>query len=130
MVARLEASGAFAAHRLSGDFKVINGAVLVPGTDGLVELGADRQQARGVEKAQVYTTDLIVQGSACVGIDCTTNESFGFDTLKLKENNLRIKFEDTSASANFPGNDWMLTANDSSNGGANRFSIDDNIFFT
>ncbi len=52
-------------------------------------------------------------------------ENFGFDTIKVKENNLRIKFEDTSNSASFPTNDWQLTANDSSNGGAEKFSIDD-----
>jgi hypothetical protein len=74
---------------------------------------------------QVILDDLIVDGSACVGQDCVNGESFGFDTLRLKENNLRIKFQDTSASASFPSNDWQLTANDSSNGGANKFSIDD-----
>ena len=76
-------------------------------------------------RAQTFTTDLIVQGSACVGLDCTSSESFGFETLRLKENNLRIKFLDTSASASFPDVDWQLTANDSTNGGANRFSIED-----
>ncbi len=77
------------------------------------------------QAAQVFATDLIVQGSACIGFDCATSESFGFDTLRLKENNLRIKFQDTSVSASFPTNDWQITANDSSNGGANKFSIDD-----
>ncbi len=76
-------------------------------------------------KDQVILDDLIVDGSACIGFDCVDGESFGFDTLRLKENNLRIKFQDTSASASFPSNDWQLTANDSSNGGANKFSIDD-----
>ena len=52
-------------------------------------------------------------------------ESFGFDTLRLKENNLRIRAFDTSNSASFPTNDWQITFNDSSNGGANKFSIDD-----
>jgi hypothetical protein len=74
---------------------------------------------------QVIATDLIVQGSECLGIDCTTTETFGFDTLKLKENNLRILFDDTSTSAGFPANDWQLTANDSASGGANKFSIED-----
>ena len=69
--------------------------------------------------------DLIVGGSACIGFDCVNGESFGFDTIRLKENNLRIKFVDTSSSASFPTNDWQLTANDTSNGGANKFSIDD-----
>lgn len=74
---------------------------------------------------QVILDDLIVDGSACIGFDCVNGESFGFDTLRLKENNLRIKFQDTSSSASFPSNDWQITVNDSSNGGANKFSIDD-----
>lgn len=72
----------------------------------------------------VIPDDLIVQGSACVGFDCVDGESFGFDTIRLKENNLRIKFEDTSVSP-FPTNDWQLIANDSASGGLSKFSIDD-----
>ncbi len=74
---------------------------------------------------QTFATDVMIQGSLCVGVDCSSSESFGFDTIRLKENNLRIKFQDTSVSASFPSNDWQITANDSSNGGANKFSIDD-----
>ena len=74
---------------------------------------------------QVILDDLIVDGSICVGFDCVNGESFGFDTIRVKENNLRIKFVDTSSSNSFPSNDWQLTANDSSNGGGNYFAIDD-----
>ena len=73
----------------------------------------------------VINDDLIVDGSACIGFDCVNGESFGFDTIRLKENNLRIKFDDTSTASSFPRNDWQLTANDSANGGASKFSIDD-----
>ncbi|MBM4255389.1 MAG: hypothetical protein FJ147_05770 [Deltaproteobacteria bacterium] len=74
---------------------------------------------------QVVADDQIVQGSTCVGFDCVNNESFGFDTIRLKENNLRIKFDDTSTAAGDPSVDWQLTANDSASGGANKFSIED-----
>lgn len=74
---------------------------------------------------QVIADDLIVQGSECVGFDCANGENFGFDTIRLKENNTRLKFDDTSSSGSFPKNDWQLTANDSNNGGAEKFSIDD-----
>ena len=74
---------------------------------------------------QVILDDLIVDGSACIGFDCVNGESFGFDTLRLKENNLRIKAQDTSSTASFPSRDWQITFNDSSNGGQNKFSIDD-----
>jgi hypothetical protein len=74
---------------------------------------------------QVILDDLIVNGSTCVGVDCVNGENFGFDTIRLKENNLRIKFQDTSNSASFPTNDWQIIANDSSNGGASYLGIED-----
>jgi hypothetical protein len=73
----------------------------------------------------VINDDLIVDGSACIGFDCVNGETFGFDTLRLKEHNLRIRFQDTSTAASFPRTKWQLTANDSANGGASKFSIDD-----
>lgn len=73
----------------------------------------------------VTADDHIVQGSSCIGFDCIKDESFGFDTIRLKENSLRIRFDDTSKDAGFPANDWQLTANDAPAGGLNKFSIDD-----
>ena len=73
----------------------------------------------------VINDDLIVDGIACVGFNCVNGEVFSFDTIRLKENNLRIKFDDTSVVPSFPSTDWQLTANDSANGGASKFSIDD-----
>jgi hypothetical protein len=67
----------------------------------------------------VIADDLIVQGSACFGLDCVNGEVFNFDTIRLKENNTRIGFMDTSSNAGFPTNDWTIRANDSANGGGN-----------
>jgi len=72
-----------------------------------------------------FTTDVTVQGSMCVGFDCTTSESFGFDTIRIKENNTRLTFVDTSTTASFPGNDWEIQANESSNGGKNWLAFRD-----
>lgn len=74
---------------------------------------------------EVFLDDVIIVGSACVGFDCADGESFGFDTLRLKENNLRLDFWDTSSTASFPNNRWKIVINDSSNGGANHFTIQD-----
>jgi hypothetical protein len=126
----------------SGAFQILNGAI-VP--SNLVEPGSgsrgagprsmttetfrqaewlqDDPAVRQVD--QVIPDDLIVQGSACIGLDCVNNETFGFDTIRLKENNTRIKFDDTSTSTGFPNHDWQLTANDSASGGSNKFSIED-----
>ena len=78
-----------------------------------------------VDNAQVIVNDLVVQGSTCTGFDCVNGENFGFDTLRLKENNLRIHFLDTSNSGSFPSNDWRIVANDTSNGGANYLAFED-----
>ena len=85
---------------------------------GLVLLASSAIQAD-----QVFLDDVIIDGSLCTGFDCVNGESFGFDTIRLKENNTRLHFNDTSNSASFPAADWRLIANDSSNGGADHFSI-------
>lgn len=89
-------------------------------------MAGDVDSSDGVQlRAQVFVTDVVVQGSECVGFDCVNGESFGFDTIRLKENNLRIHFQDTSNSGSFPSNDWRLVANDTSNGGSNYLAIED-----
>lgn len=137
----------------SGSFLVQGGAIVIggveersrPGQGGGVELQMTRPPNEGGGGSKdpggpgggkgdggtitlqdfVIADDLIVQGSACVGLDCVNGESFGFDTIRLKENNTRIKFEDTSTSAGFPTTDWQLTANDSASGGLNKFAVED-----
>ncbi|PEN11489.1 hypothetical protein CRI94_15770 [Longibacter salinarum] len=69
--------------------------------------------------------DESIQGSLCVGFDCQATETFDFKTIYMKENNLRLFFEDTSNSGSFPSNDWQIRANESENGGANLFAFDD-----
>ena len=117
----------------SGTFSVKEGVVYfggieepkTPGAAGASIQSAGKKKDGGVGILDVVTPDdIIVQGSACIGLDCVNNESFGFDTIRLKENNTRIKFEDTSVGS-FPSTDWQLTANDSASGGANKFSIED-----
>ena len=72
-----------------------------------------------------HTTSGSIDGSLCVGFDCVSSESFGFDTIRMKENNLRLHYEDTSSSASFPSNDWRIEINASSNGGSNHYAIQD-----
>jgi hypothetical protein len=74
---------------------------------------------------QVIPDDLIVQRSLCVGFDCVNGETFNADTIRLKENNLRIHFDDTSTLGGFANRDWRIIANDQASGGANKFSIQD-----
>ena len=113
---------------ISGSFMVkgssfVSDKVVVPAPPGgkkVIANGLGNVKAEDV----VTADDAIIQGSLCVGLDCVVNESFGFDTIRLKENNTRIKFDDTSTTAGCPNNDWQLTANDAC-GGANKFSIED-----
>lgn len=72
-----------------------------------------------------HVGDVRIDGSLGFGLDTPTTGSFGFDTMRMMENNLRIHFDDTSATASFPNNDWRIIANDSNNGGVNHISIED-----
>jgi hypothetical protein len=119
----------------NGAFSIENGQIADPNavepaneqfSQGLTP-ASDSTQASDEEGALgvVVASDQIVQGSLCVGFDCVDGEVFGFDTIRMKENNTRIKFDDTSATAGFPFHDWQLTANDSASGGLNKFSIED-----
>lgn len=120
----------------SGGFSILNGAFVVAGASeepGARKMSKLREQtpiAPASSATQnrlhhplllkpddVIPDDLIVQGSACVGLDCVSGEVFGFDSLRVKENNTRIQFEDTSA-AGFPLNNWQIRANSSAAGGA------------
>ena len=93
----------------------------------ILAMAACTSLATAATADQVITDDLIVQGSICAGLDCNNGESFGFTTIRMKENNTRLQFMDTSNSASFPTNDWTIQANDSTNGGANYLAfLDDN----
>ncbi len=121
----------------SGHFRILNGQ-LVAGS-GQPEPDAEDQASGGLTATAtpsglvaraadvVHADDVIVTGSMCIGFDCLTDgtENFGFDTLKTKENNLRIFFDDTSSTAGFPLNDWRFVANDSASGGGEYFSVED-----
>jgi hypothetical protein len=74
---------------------------------------------------ELIADDLIVQASQCIGFKCTNDEVFGSNTLILKDDNTRIRFEDTSVGLGFAANKWQLTANDNVSGGGNFFAIDD-----
>jgi hypothetical protein len=114
----------------SGHFRVEAGGLVLQNVveRGRGEPGSDLEltgQAGLPDKDVCHYDDLIVDGSLCVGFDCTCGMSFGYDTIALKENNLRIFFDDTSTVASYPRNDWRIVINDSTNGGASYFGIED-----
>jgi hypothetical protein len=95
-------------------------------SDSDLEIDSPSQTgSQGTQRDQCFNDDVIVDGSLCTGFDCVCNENFGFDTIRLKENNLRVHFDDTSSTASFPRNDWRIRINDSANGGASYFAIED-----
>jgi hypothetical protein len=62
---------------------------------------------------EVILDDLIVDGSLCVGLECGIDEVFDFDTIKLKSDAPRIRFQDTSSTSSFPSTDWTMGVNKS-----------------
>lgn len=91
-------------------------AAPVPVSTGRTNYKIQRNHPRFMVFDQVIPDDLIVQGSICAGLDCVNNENFGFDTIRMKENNTRLQFDDTSTTAGFPTNNWQIRANDSGGG--------------
>ena len=60
---------------------------------------------------------LVADDENCFGFDCFIGDTYDLGTvLKLKQNLLRIEFDDTSASGGFPSNDWVLGANGTASG--------------
>lgn len=108
----------------AGSFVVIQGQLVVDATEPGAPVLPTKTGSTFTTKDQVVADDLIVQGSLCAGFDCVNNESFGFDTLRLKENNLGIHFDDTSVGT-FPANDWRIRVNDTASGGASYFTVED-----
>jgi len=76
-------------------------------------------------KDQLIADDLIVTGSLGIGNDMVVDYNFGFNTIVLRENNLRMLFDDTSVAGTFPANDWGIELNSTANGGENYFAIQD-----
>jgi hypothetical protein len=120
----------------SGSFAILNGSVVVGGaSEGqrssarLMKSQPSPISANTINRLRnhrlsllsmpdiVHADDVIIQGSLCVGLDCVNGEAFSFDTIRLKENNTRISFNDTSVGS-FPTNDWTIRANSSASGGA------------
>jgi hypothetical protein len=126
---RLRAEGKLpAVTTLGGSFAILEGRFVTPAMETGEPAAASHSPSGAVAPNDVvHADDVIITGSECVGFDCLTDgsENFGFDTIKLKENNLRLYFDDTSATAGFAANDWRLIANDSASGGANYFAIED-----
>jgi hypothetical protein len=111
-----------AGPRQAGHFTVVSGRVLLPNT-GVKEPGAERPAPSPDDF--LINDDLVVVGATCSGIDCVNNEVFNLENLLLKQNNNRIRADDTSAAAGFPNNDWELRFNDDFSGGLNRFMLVD-----
>ena len=113
------------------EFQPLSGAALVAATG----VAADSQAASGseggsqsfvvLEELNVFNDDVIVDGSLCVGADCHNGESFGFDTIRIADDEISIHFQDTSTQAGFPSNDWRIVTNDEGPGAAGYIAIVD-----
>jgi hypothetical protein len=68
--------------------------------------------------------DVIISRYLGLGVDITENEVFNFDDIIIKENNVRMLFDDSDDPAGtMPANDWQIEINSSANGGTSHFAI-------
>ncbi|MGB1222079.1 MAG: hypothetical protein ACPG43_11085 [Alcanivoracaceae bacterium] len=78
---------------------------------------------------QVFTDDVIIDlplqpGGLCVGLDCADGEVFGAETVRIKGEQPRMLFDDTSNSASFPTNDCQLGIGSDASANGNFFVRD------
>lgn len=118
-----------------GDFHVLQGAAVLP--DETVERPTGPAEAPAGEgtasRAPTHgdDVDVYIDGHLCVGggameSHCTGGETLALRTILMKEDNVRLRFEDTSDEVtNFPSTDWQLSANGASSGSADYFAIED-----
>jgi len=110
----------------SGSFTIANGAIAPLGVAEEPALEATTNIRVGDPVANpFFSDDVSAQGGVCAGTDCTSAESYGFASIKMKENNTRLKWEDTSSSVGFATTDWQLSAGDTFSGGAEKFFLED-----
>jgi hypothetical protein len=107
----------------TGYFSVREGMIITSGANEAVFSKPQDNLSRAMD--EVIYDDLIVDGSLCVGNDCYSGLAFGFDTIVMMENNLRIYFDDTSNTSSFPNNDWRIVINDTTDGGGAYFALQD-----
>lgn len=83
-----------------------------------------------IEYTSKFITDpLCIGGKLGFGNDIDTVESFSYNnymhTCVLKENNLRLHFDDTSENTSLSYNDWWIEFNNKSREGDNYFALKD-----
>ncbi|HKR64408.1 MAG TPA: tail fiber domain-containing protein [Thermoanaerobaculia bacterium] len=105
----------------TGSFTILNGAIVPP---NLRENAAPRRPGKPSTDT-FFASDVSATGGVCGGADCTNAETYGLSPVKMKANNTRLKFEDTSTSPGFASTDWQLSANDTTSGGANKLFVED-----
>jgi hypothetical protein len=107
----------------SGSFTVANGAVVSP--DAIESRAFPVRPLRPPVANTFFADDVSARGGVCAGADCTSAEAYAGATAKVKANNTRFRFEDTSTSVGFATTDWQLSANDTFSGGAEKFFVED-----
>lgn len=109
---------------ISGQLRVVSKRVVQPDVEERTT-GPSSETVLADPRGVLSNSDAVIRSSLCVGIDCPNTPNFGFTTVLLMENNTRFKFDDTSTTGSFPRRDWTIGANDTNNGGAERFFIQD-----
>ena len=110
---------------ISGHFTLLDGAI-VTGSSPELEIEEAETPQDVLAPSQFIGENLYVDGNQCLGNNCINSEPLIYDTLRLKADNLRVMFLDTSgALPGFPDNDWQIRINESIDGGQNAFYIDD-----
>lgn len=73
-----------------------------------------------------FNEDVIIQGSACIGLDCPPGVIFGDEALLLNSTSPNVIFQDNGPFGT-SDSDWSILINDSLFGSGNYFGIQENF---
>ena len=65
-----------------------------------------------------------IRSFLCLGFNCADSDIAGIDDFRIKDNTIRMHFDDVSSSS-LPDNDWRIMINDSAGGSEEFFAIQD-----
>ncbi len=73
----------------------------------------------------LFFQDALVKNRLGIGEDATPGMDFGTNHMVLRDNTMNIFFDDTSVSASFPRNDWVIKINEGLASGQSYFAVKD-----
>ncbi|MBI9055201.1 MAG: hypothetical protein JEY96_15365 [Bacteroidales bacterium] len=90
-----------------------------------IEKPISKSEVQEPSTKQLVGENMYIKGKLGLGTDIEDLQDLAGYTMVLKENDIRILFDDNSTDAGFASNDWLMEINSKEIDGTNHFAIQD-----